>query len=667
MKRFLYSTYTKFIASVLFVVFVFGIATIVTDTVIEISKEDEYIYNFENEFLDSRSFQHLISAPGSVVLNAYYASANEEGEADITKVEKYIENALSDLYCNDRINYYIKWNDKTFSNCGAENAEEVPSTKIYSHEKITPDGKDFYEYSQKYGGFYLEELKQFDEAVEIEVYTAVKEEHINERNIMWTRQKDMVEEAFTGSVTLLLLAVIILIYLIAVCGKNKKGECKRSRIDHIWIEVSVALGIGVCFLTGLIYVMLAEAVMYSGFSYSVAGTIACLLAVCASSVFLSVLLSITRNIKCKSIISSSIIAKLVVFVWHLLIELIRKMTKTIVRLKNTTVKLLSKKTSVILIGMLFVYTSLVGIFGMMTMETPFGLILGFLLFLAAAFVVGLRAMDIDEIKKGAHKIREGETAYKIPALKSDDMKLLAEDINSIGNGLEKSVSEKMKAERMKTELITNVSHDLKTPVTSIISYTELLSKIEKLPEEAKDYISVIAGKSERLKNLTEDLFDISKVQSGNDTVNLERLDIGLLVNQALGEYDNDIATSGLNFCVNVEKELFVKADGRKMSRVIGNLLSNALKYSMKNTRVFVLAMKNENEVFVEIKNISSYEMKFDPDEITDRFVRGDESRTQEGSGLGLAIAKSYTEACGGKFEVVTDGDLFKAIIKFKSV
>ncbi len=667
MKRFLYSNYTKFIASVLFVVFVFATVIVVTDTVIEFAQEGEYVYNFENEFLEARCFLHLMQAPSFVVSNAYYASADEKGKVDIAEIEKYMEQTLNDLYCDDRINYFIEWKGKTFSNCGAENAEEVPSTEIYCYEKITPNGRNIYEHSQNYGGFYLEELRQFDEDIEIEVYVSVKEEHIEEYRKIWTRQKEMVEDAFVCSVALLSLALIMLIYLVAVCGKDKKGECKRSWIDHIWIEASVAFGIGVCLFAILIYATLMEAAMYGNFPYSMAETIMCLLAVCASSVFLSVLLSVVRNIKCKSIISSSIIAKIVVFVWHLFIRIIKKTAKIITMLKNNTIRILSKKTSVILIGMLFIYTALMGIFGMMTMETPFGLVFGFLLFLAAAFVVGFRAMDIDEIKKGIHRIREGDIAYKIPNLKSDDMKLLAEDINSIGNGLEKSVAEKMKAERMKTELITNVSHDLKTPVTSIISYTELLSKIEGLPEEAKDYISVISRKSERLKNLTEDLFDISKVQSGNEKISVERLDIGLLVNQALGEHNSDIAASGLNFCVNVEKELFVKADGRKMSRVIENLLSNALKYSMKNTRVFVAARKNENEVMVEMKNIASYEMKFDANEITDRFVRGDESRTQDGNGLGLAIAKSYTEACGGKFEVVTDGDLFKAIIRFNKV
>ena len=245
------------------------------------------------------------------------------------------------------------------------------------------------------------------------------------------------------------------------------------------------------------------------------------------------------------------------------------------------------------------------------------------------------------------------------------MKVLATNINDIAKGLDESVSAKVKAERMKTELITNVSHDLKTPLTSIISYTELLANVEGLPEEAKDYAQIIANKSDRLKTLTQDLFDISKVQSGNESVVLEKLDVALLINQSLGEHDNEIKQSELPFCVNAPKELYISADGRKMSRVISNLISNILKYTMKNTRVFISAYEENGEVVMEFKNIASYPMDFNAEEIVGRFVRGDESRTQEGNGLGLAIAKSYTEICNGKFEIVLDGDMFKAILKFR--
>ena len=319
----------------------------------------------------------------------------------------------------------------------------------------------------------------------------------------------------------------------------------------------------------------------------------------------------------------------------------------------------------IFITALLVYTALIGFFGVFLPEGPFWLILGILLFGFASFLIAYRAKDFDEIKKGVSEVRNGNIGYKIPELKCDDMKTLAGNINDIAIGLDESVAAKVKAERLKTELITNVSHDLKTPITSIISYTELLSKIEDLPEEAKDYVAVIAKKSDRLKRLTQDLFDISKVQSGNDDVVLEKLDVALLINQALGEHDNEIQSSGLPFCVDAPKELFISADGRKMSRVLSNLINNILKYAMKNTRVFITASEKDGVIEMEFKNISAYPLNFNVEEITQRFVRGDESRTAEGNGLGLAIAKSYTEICNGTFDIVVDGDMFKAILKFK--
>ncbi|MBQ8396377.1 MAG: HAMP domain-containing histidine kinase, partial [Oscillospiraceae bacterium] len=293
------------------------------------------------------------------------------------------------------------------------------------------------------------------------------------------------------------------------------------------------------------------------------------------------------------------------------------------------------------------------------------LFIGIMLLGFACFVLARRASDIDRIKNGARQVRNGNVSHKIPELKFEDMKKLAENINDIAKGLDESVSAQVKAERLKSELITNVSHDLKTPITSIISYTELLSKIDGLPEEAKDYVAVIAKKSDRLKKLTQDLFDISKVQSGNESITLEKLDVSLLINQALAEQDNEIQSSGLPFCVDAPKELYIFADGRKMSRVVNNLINNILKYTLKNTRVFITAKEKNDNIEIEFKNISAYPLDFNVDEITQRFVRGDESRTAEGNGLGLAIAKSYTEICNGTFEIITDGDMFKAILKFK--
>ena len=165
--------------------------------------------------------------------------------------------------------------------------------------------------------------------------------------------------------------------------------------------------------------------------------------------------------------------------------------------------------------------------------------------------------------------------------------------------------------------------------------------------------------------MTQDLFDISKVQSGSENITLEELDAALLVEQSLAEHESEINASSLNFIVNTEKELFFMADGKKMSRVTGNLIENILKYSMSGTRVFISARELDGRVVMEFKNMASYLMEFDPEGIVGRFVRGDEARSTEGSGLGLAIAKSYVEACGGSFSIIVDGDLFKVNVSFE--
>ena len=301
---------------------------------------------------------------------------------------------------------------------------------------------------------------------------------------------------------------------------------------------------------------------------------------------------------------------------------------------------------------------------MITPESPLFLVFALLIFAAAVYAIVKRARDVDDIRKGTKEIRSGKLSHKIAEPYSADLKDLAADINHIAQGLDESVAAKLKAERMKTELITNVSHDLKTPLTSMISYTELLSQVDGLPEEAQDYIKIIASKSDRLKKLTQDLFDISKVQSGSENIVMERLDAALLIEQSLAEHESEIKASSLNFIVNTEKELFFMADGKKMSRAIGNLIENVLKYSLSGTRVFISAKGQNERVVMEFKNIASYLMDFDPEEIVGRFVRGDESRSTEGSGLGLAIAKSYVEVCGGSFALTVDGDLFKVSISF---
>lgn len=237
-----------------------------------------------------------------------------------------------------------------------------------------------------------------------------------------------------------------------------------------------------------------------------------------------------------------------------------------------------------------------------------------------------------------------------------------EDINK---GFNESLEEQMKSERMKIALVTNVSHDLKTPLTSIISYVDLLSKEEDLSETVRDYVNVLSEKSNRLKNIVSDLFDLAKSTSGDIPLELESLDIKKLIEQTLADMDDEIEKSNLQIKTKLpENSLNIYSDGRKLYRVFQNVIDNALKYALPGTRVYVELEEIDGKAVARIKNTAGYEMDFTAEEILQRFSRGDKSRTTEGSGLGLSIAESFTNVCGGKFKVEIDGDLFKVQISF---
>ncbi|MCI9277663.1 MAG: HAMP domain-containing histidine kinase [Lachnospiraceae bacterium] len=271
-----------------------------------------------------------------------------------------------------------------------------------------------------------------------------------------------------------------------------------------------------------------------------------------------------------------------------------------------------------------------------------------------------------EIVEGIKRIRDGEVEYK---LDSDSLhgssRDLAEAVNNIGEGIKKAVRTSMKDEQMKTDLITNVSHDIKTPLTSIINYVDLLKRLNIQQEPARGYIDILDGKSQRLKQLTDDLVEVSKITSGSIVLNKERLNLTELVNQAIGEFSERMEECRLQI-VFEENDLpaFIYADSSRMWRVAENLFNNICKYAMEGTRVYIDMWKQDGRVGASIKNISSQQMNIRPDELTERFIRGDSARTTEGSGLGLSIAKSLVQVQGGSFEIQLDGDLFKVVISF---
>jgi signal transduction histidine kinase len=273
--------------------------------------------------------------------------------------------------------------------------------------------------------------------------------------------------------------------------------------------------------------------------------------------------------------------------------------------------------------------------------------------------------SIGQVVDHIELIKHGNFDTRLELSEDDDMYQAAMSLNSIQEGMSTAVEEKMRSERMKVDLITNVSHDLKTPLTSIISYIDLLAKEENLPEHVNDYIWILAQKSERLKNLIQDLFDLSKATSENLALEMEKLDLAKLIQQTVADMEEQITASGLTFRIKIpDQPVLIESDGNKLRRVWENLISNVLKYSLPGSRVFIDLTTSYGEAIATIKNTANYEMDFGPDDILQRFVRGDESRSTEGSGLGLSIAQSFTEVCGGRFSITIDGDLFKVELGF---
>lgn len=281
------------------------------------------------------------------------------------------------------------------------------------------------------------------------------------------------------------------------------------------------------------------------------------------------------------------------------------------------------------------------------------------------FIIKDKVNKIEQIRSGIDKIKNGNIEHKIEIKKDLLFDDIVKDINEIGKTINIAVEERLKSERMKNELITNVSHDLKTPLTAIINYISLMKKEDIQPKHLKDYVQVLDKRSQRLKILIEDLFEASKIGSNNIELNLEENDINQLLTQTLVEMEDYINESKLDFIVNTpDKEVYILADGKKTFRVFENIISNILKYSLEKTRVYIDLVESDKKVHISFKNISKHQLNFDPDEITERFTRGDLSRNTEGSGLGLAIAKGLVQAQGGELKVDIIGDLFVVNIDF---
>ncbi len=343
-----------------------------------------------------------------------------------------------------------------------------------------------------------------------------------------------------------------------------------------------------------------------------------------------------------------------------------RLLKVIIKL-GSVIKYVYKNLATIykvLFVLAFFWMFTLGFIGFNAYEND-NLIIGFLVIgVIATVIILLAAIAFQRVKQGGEKIVNGDLDSKIDTqYMFGDIRDFAESLNNINQGLQSAIDDKMKSERFKTELITNVSHDIKTPLTSIVNYVDLIKKEKCDNEKINEYIEVLDRQSIRLKKLIEDLVEASKASTGNLTVELARCNLAVLINQAVGEFSEKLESKGLQVVQSIDsQEIYIMADGRRLWRVFDNLLNNICKYALSGTRVYIDLTQENNKAVITFRNISEQPINISGDELTERFVRGDRSRNTEGSGLGLSIAKSLIELQNGILEISADGDLFKAKI-----
>ncbi len=457
--------------------------------------------------------------------------------------------------------------------------------------------------------------------------------------------------------------LVILVFLTIGAGKVKEDEeVHLMKFDHIKTELAAASVLLLWAVVALVGVKAGaftwqnasgETIyMENVESYLPGIVVGSVEALYTCAMFLFGYLSLVRRIKAGTVWKNSVLRWLLIFVKEMF-QNIRHLWKSIMEF-----------------AIFFMIHWLTYVFGSagssIWISNRLWAVILLIIDVAAFIWMVQKAKGTGKIKTGIEKIAGGEVDYQIPVngLLAEH-KEIAEKVNSIGEGLEAALAKSMKSERLKTDLITNVSHDIKTPLTSIINYVELLKQEDLKDPKIQRYIEVLEQKSQRLKTLTEDVVEASKVSSGNITLEFMNLNLVEMIQQTSGECEEKFKARDLEEVMNLpNEEVVIRADGRRLWRVLSNIYNNAAKYAMQGTRVYADLEKKDGMAYFSLKNVSEQPLNISADELTERFIRGDVSRSTEGSGLGLSIAQSLTEMQGGTFELYLDGDLFKVTIKF---
>lgn len=645
----------------------------------KVNKEYE---NYRNDKYNEESFSNLTYEEQQKILSEEKEKITEKYTLNDEKMKEYIlnrkGNSASDL--NNKIKSYVNLNFRAYDKLkdiwiGGEKIDSnniIKNSKYFKEinidyngnviEKIYVDGKEInnniiskliyynkYSYHTYYDRYEPNNIYAYDynEKQSISIYIWMPQE-IKKGDVVYENLKRVeinINRFYLSCGSFIMFIILAILCLVSLSKNKSKINIIEDIVNKIkvWpIEAKVGIGIlgWISWNTTYIY--------YNANNY-------------------------IRRLNLISVIWTS----LALLIYYVLIRVIiinyneRTLFKNNITIKcwNYLSEIMTRssliKTFLIMSGLyvisgllLFIVSAILNIF-------PIGILIGIILTIIYIVIFIKELIYLDKIIIGSKAATEGKLNCNIEEKGRGHLRELAHDINNIRDGLRKSIESEIKSENMKTELITNVSHDLKTPLTSIINYIDLLKRENIESETAKDYINILDKKSQRLKVLIDDLFEASKATSGAMELNITKIDIVQLLKQSLGENDERFKNSNLSVKLDIpDTKIFINGDGQRLYRVFENLISNIVKYSLSNTRVYIqMYVDDENKVVIIMRNISAYELDFCANEITNRFKRGDSSRSTEGSGLGLAIAKSIVELHGGKFNIEVDGDLFKSIIK----
>lgn len=623
----------------------------------------EYSEQFRYLYENGKELEYLL--PESGVSLADYAKENPETVS------------LYDLY-QDLVNTCIRWEEYQYWSTGNVSynvmyyVENLDTGKIYTNQQSWEEGlnpeeipsSSFCYYANRKNGK-IEKVKKWN-GTEAEnelheswksypiagnnetIFIALDSEYPMEDDIYTERMYYRTMEQWSqvllvGAGVSLILMVVLFILITWKTGRNGNSkEIKFCWVDKVPVEVCFAVSFtaATCLIVWMVeeYYDMCNSWNWYYLILGAALTVGLLL------LALIPYLSIVRRIKGKRLWKSS----LCYAIW--------RSCKKIYMARKTAGKMIIGFIGLVLINWLACALGVIGV----VLITPIDVLV--LLYL----IRGNAGWQV--VKDGMQRIGNGELDYKIDdKYLVGDAKQMAEVVNGIGNGLQKAVKEKLKTERLRTDLITNVSHDIKTPLTSIISYVDLLKREDIQDEKVKGYIQVLDTKSQRLKQLTEDLVESSKISSGNIVLNMQPIGLKELVQQTNGEFEEKFADHQLQLiCQMTDQDTRIMADGRRMWRVLENLYNNAAKYALEGTRIYVEVEKIGCRVIFNIKNVSRNPLNIKADELTERFVRGDISRSTEGSGLGLSIAQDLVKLQNGTFDIYMDGDLFKVTMTFES-